>query len=92
MGTITDSSESLNLRLLAMDCMKSSGCLMDGYSLCSLTLSAYILAADCTADTGVLCPSHFGEFESQSSVIHSAMPPGNSGKKKKKFCQTLFAC
>lgn len=63
---------------------------MDGYSLCSLTLSAYILAADCTADTGILCPSHFGEFESQSSVIHSAVLPGNSGKKKKKILPNII--
>lgn len=63
-------------------CMKSSGCLIDGCRLSSLTPSAYILTAYCTADTGSPCPSHFGEFESQSSVIHFGVLPGNSEEKK----------
>lgn len=87
---------SLNLYLLAMDWMKSSCCLMDGHRLSSLTPSAYTLAADCTADIGFPCPSHFGEFESQSSMIHFAVLPGNW--EKKNFCQRsirfcfLFLC
>lgn len=56
---------------------------MDGCRLPSLTLSAGILTADGAADSGFARPSHFGEFESQSSEIHFAVQPGNSEKKKK---------
>jgi len=89
-GNETDSFEPLNLHLLARDCMKSSGCLIDGYSLYSLTRSPPLWPLIVRADTGFPCPAHLGEFGSQSSVTHSAMLPGNSGKKEKKFCQFII--
>lgn len=80
----------LSLHLLAMVYMESDCCLMDGHRQSSTIPAASILAADCTSYTGFPHPSHLGEFEYQSSMIHFAVLPGNSGKKKK-ICQTSFA-
>lgn len=50
--------------------------------LSSLTPSADILTTD---GTGFPCASHFGEFESQRSMIHFSVPSGKSEKNSAKY-------
>lgn len=88
-GNKTSPSETAKSLSPCQNCMKSNWCFKDGHRLCSLTLSAYILAADCRADTGFPHPPTNLSLKALSDSF--CCTAWEFRKKKKNFCQTLFA-